>query len=222
MRIRHIAATIAAAALTLVASVPANAQYYEIANQLTNLITPALQGGVAYKGYVEVDGLAGLGTNRANFVGVSTSQGFRRSNWFFMGAGLGVDAVMTKELNISGGPNGSTTKAMIPVFTDFRFNIGSSDSRSIGAYVDIKVGASWLIGSGYLQLEDGILNNNTQFFLRPSVGVRIPVNAQKPAQAVNIGLTYQLLTSNFNYVYSYGRPNNVTLNNLGVSVSFEW
>lgn len=61
------------------------AQYYEITNQLTNLISPALSGSFNYKGYVEASGLAGVGHNRANFIGISTTQGFRYASWFYMG-----------------------------------------------------------------------------------------------------------------------------------------
>ena len=60
----------------------------------------------------------------------------------------------------------------------------------------------------------------TQFYFRPSIGVRIPINSQNPKQAVNVGLTYQLLTSNNNYTYWH--DNSVTLNNLGLTVGFEW
>ena len=50
--------------------------------------------------------------------------------------------------------------------------------------------------------------------------MRIPINSQNPKQAVNVGLTYQLLTSNNNYTYWH--DNSVTLNNLGLTVGFEW
>ena len=49
--------------------------------------------------------------------------------------------------------------------------------------------------------------------------MRIPVSAQKPNQAFNVGVTYQLLTSNNNYYYY---SNSLTLNNIGISVSYEW
>lgn len=49
------------------------AQYYEITNQLTNLISPALSGSFNYKGYVEASGLAGVGHNRANFIHLHNS-----------------------------------------------------------------------------------------------------------------------------------------------------
>lgn len=208
----------------------ANAQYYEIASQLPGLLQPALSGSLAYKGYVEASGLAGIGNNRANFIGVSTSQGFKYADWFFMGVGVGVDAAFVRsdgdyfadiapdERPDYWGHSSSRTKCMIPVFTDFRFNIG--DTQSVCAYIDLKLGAAWLIGDSYLRLNNGAyLSTATQFYMRPSVGVRIPVNKSKPAQAVNIGVTYQLLTSNNNY---YWNDNSVTLSNLGVTVGYEW
>lgn len=207
-------------AVTLTAtSVAARAQYYEIANQLTQVLSPALSGSMSYKGYVEASGLAGLGTSRANFLGISTSQGFRYSNWFFMGVGVGVDVAMSdapERQDVEG--NMSTTKAMIPVFTDFRFNIG--DMSKTGFFIDLKLGASWLIGSSYLRMQEAYMTTATQFYLRPTLGVRLPVNKNKPKQAFNIGVTYQLLTSNNNY-YWYG-GNSLSLNNVGLTLGYEW
>ena len=56
------------------------------------------------------------------------------------------------------------------------------------------------------------------FYLKPSMGLRVPVSSKNTSQALNFGVTYQLLTSN----YWYNSRNNVTLNALGVNVSYEW
>lgn len=201
------------------------AQYYQIANQLQQVITPALSGSLNYKGFVEMSGLAGLGHNRANVIDFSTPQGFQYSSWFFMGVGLGIDVVMAQQ------PEGWTpdpdygymsrsnaqTKVMIPVFSDFRFNIG--DRATTSFFIDIKLGAAWLMGSDYLRMADGFLSNSTQFYMRPTVGLRIPVSRERPDNAVNVGLTYQLITSNNNYYWS---SRSLSLNNLGLSVAYEW
>lgn len=201
------------------------AQYYQIANQLQQVITPALSGSLNYKGFVEMSGLAGLGHNRANVIDFSTTQGFQYSSWFFMGVGLGIDVVMAQQ------PEGWTpdpdygymsrsnaqTKVMIPVFSDFRFNIG--DRATTSFFIDIKLGAAWLMGSDYLRMADGFLSNSTQFYMRPTVGLRIPVSRERPDNAVNVGLTYQLITSNNNYYWS---SRSLSLNNLGLSVAYEW
>lgn len=207
----------------------ARAQFYEITNQLSQLVSPALSGSFNYKGYVEASGLAGIGSSRANFLGVSTSQGFKYSNWFFMGVGVGVDVVMAYEPdeypvydNIddrpSHSPNSATTKAMIPVFTDFRFNIG--DMRGLGFFIGLKLGAAWLIGDPYLGLPEGCITTATQFYMRPTIGVRLPVNKNNPKRAFNIGVTYQLLTANDNY-YIYNH-NSLSLNNVGLTLGYEW
>lgn len=202
-----------------------SAQYYQIANQLPQLISPALSGSLNYKGFVEVSGLAGVGHNRANVIDFSTTQGFQYSSWFFMGVGAGVDVVMAQQPQ-GWRPNpdydymyrGNTkTKVMIPLFSDFRFNIGPQEATSF--FIDFKVGASWLIGSDYLRMADGFMTNETQFYFRPSVGLRIPISKERPDHAVNVGVSYQLLTSNNNY---YWNDNSLTLNNLGVSISYEW
>lgn len=201
----------------------ADAQYYQIASQLSSLIQPALSGSLNYKGFVELGGTAGLGGNRANFVGISTTQGFTYSDWFFMGAGLGVDVAMSKGAPDDSGNaetygRGSTrTKAMIPVFSDFRFNIGSRENTSF--FIDLKIGAAWLLGSSYLELRDGGMSGQTQFYFKPSLGFRIPVDDRNSSHAINLGLTYQLLTNNSNWDWY---NNNITLNNLGFTIGYEW
>lgn len=214
------------AVLMLAAGHPAlHAQYYEITNQLTNLISPALSGSFNYKGFVEASGLAGVGHNRANFIGISTTQGFRYASWFYMGAGIGVDVVMAQQNDeISSRPDNpfyeyptTKTKAMIPVFSDFRFNIG--DPAKTSFFIDIKLGAAWMLGSSDLRMNDACMDNSTQFYMRPSLGVRIPVNSSNSSQAFNIGLTYQLLTTDYNYDWY---DNDVTLNNFGVTLAYEW
>lgn len=204
----------------------ANAQYYEIANRLPGLITPALSGSFNYRGIVEGHFLKGIGNYNADFFGVSTSQGFQYSSWFFMGVGIGLDMVTSHtdddygdwSMNYPSYANHSstTTGVMIPIFTDFRFNIGDSSKASF--FIDLKLGASFLIGRDYLRISNGYITNQEYFYLRPAIGVRIPVNSQNNKQAVTIGANYQLLTSN--YWSSWTR--NVTLNSLGVNVGYEW
>ena len=215
-----------AAVLAAGMAVPARAQYYEIANQLPSLISPALSGSMQYRGFVEASGLAGMGKNRANFLGISTSQGFQYASWFFMGVGMGVDVAMAQQDDRYGAwdPDdweyGGTakTKCMIPVFTDFRFRIGNDNS--VAAVIGLKLGAAWLLGDDDLMMKTAYMSNETQFYFRPSLGVRIPVSSQNPKQAVNVAVTCQLLTSNNNYTYWH--DNSVTLHNLGLTVGFEW
>ena len=220
------------AAIAVVATaLPSHAQYYEIANQLTNLISPALSGSMNYRGFVEAKGVAGIGQNRANFIGLSTTQGFQYASWFFMGAGLGIDMIRTSdgiepisdyygygsEYDRQYYVATSKTRAMIPVFSDFRFNIGSG-LKSASMFIDLKLGAAWLLGSKNLPLQDAVLTTGTQFYMVPSIGVRIPINQTNAKQAVNIGLAYELLTSN-NRFYTYNSP---TLNSIGMTIGFEW
>lgn len=202
----------------------ANAQYYEIANSIQSLIRPALTGGLNYKGFVEAEYLHGLGEYNCSFVGLSTVQGLRYSSWFFMGAGLGVQYVHTTPAEnwSQNWPAGyvahgtSTNGVMIPLFTDFRFNIGSASGAAF--FADIRVGASFLVGNNYLRIHNGYINGNEYFYLRPSIGVRIPVSMKHPKQAIDIGVSYQLLTNN--YWDSWNR--NVAINALGGNISFEW
>ncbi len=216
------------AAAMLGCSAAASAQYYELANQITNVLSPALSGSMNYKGYVDVSGVAGVGHNRANFIGISTTQGFQYSSWFFMGAGIGIDVAMAQDTDYSGRPDYDTpwwadraadkTKAMLPIFSDFRFNIGSGN-QDPSFFIDLKLGAAWLLGDNYLELRDVRMGNGAQFYFKPSLGVRVPLSSKNPKQAVNFGVTYQLLTSDNNYSW-YG--NSVTLSSFGATIGFEW
>lgn len=227
MTMKHLTSAIILASVAAFTAPSAEAQYYEIVNQLPNLISPALSGSMNYKGYVDVTGTFGVGNDRANFVGLSTSQGFQYSSWFFMGAGIGVDLATSSTSDqvynngnyYPGYPPLSRTKAMIPVFTDFRFNIGGNTGPSM--FIDIKAGAAWLLGRSYLELNNGALSNRAQFILRPSIGVRIPTNRNNPKNAMNVGVTYQLLTADNSWSYwnnNYGP----TLSSLGLTVGYEW
>lgn len=64
------------------------------------------------------------------------------------------------------------------------------------------------------------MTGDAQFYCKPALGVRIPVSSTNQRQAVNIGVAYELITSDNNY--NYWNDNNITLNCLGVSLSFEW
>lgn len=215
----------------LSSAITAKAQYYEIANQLPGLIQPMLSGSTNYKGFAEAHYLKGVGNYNADFLGASTSQGFQYRSWFFMGVGIGVDVLFSHKDTGFGNwaspdpsylnHSSATSGVMIPVFTDFRFNIGNKGKTSF--YADLKTGCSFLIGKDYVEINNGYLTNQQYFYLRPSVGIRIPVGeaSQKGGvnkKAVNVGIDYQLLTSN----YWCNRSRNVTLNSLGVSASYEW
>lgn len=222
----RILAVSAVVALASLSSAGLKAQYYEIANQIPNLITPALSGSFNYKGFVEGEYLHGVGDYQCDFAGISTVQGFRYSNWFFMGAGLGVQYVHTSQADDWGtdfkpgyeyeGHSSTNNGVMIPIFTDFRFNIGNPSGLTF--FIDVRIGASFLASDDYLRISDGYITNNEYFYLRPSMGLRIPLSSSAPRRAFDIGVSYQLLTGN--YWDSWQR--NATINALGVNVAFEW
>lgn len=202
------------------------AQYYEIANQIPSLIRPALSGSMNYRGFIEGGYSKTFGSNDADFIEFSTSQGFQYSSWFYMGVGLGAD-ILTAHRNDGWGSwnpdsqfdyNHPSTKSavMMPVFTDFRFTLG--DSMLASFYIDLKIGCSFLLSDRYIEIGNGFLTNQQYFYLRPTLGIRIPISKDHPKQAVDIGINYKLLTSN--YWYSWSRT--VSLNSLGASIAFEW
>lgn len=196
------------------------AQYTNIVNQAASLMQTAIMGGMRYRGYVDASYMGGFGNLQADFVGISTVQGVQYSDWFFMGAGLGVDLVYSKTDASYNGWFGDrktrTSGAMVPIFTDFRFNIGGNMGPSF--YIDIKAGGSFLIGKNYLAIENGYINGSEYFMLKPSIGLRVPVS-KDGRRSMNIGLTYQLLTCNY---WWYNNSNSGTLNSLGGTVSYQW
>ena len=205
------------------------AQYYQMANTLTNVITPAISGSGSYQGFVEAGYSHTLNPYPGDFVEISTSQGYRYKSWFFMGVGLGADILFARYKEswetdwypTHPTPDKAYTKkaVMVPLFTDFRFNIGAPPAQGkVSFFLDLKVGCSFLLANKYIEIGDGYLTNREYFFLRPSLGVRIPVSKNHPKQAVNIGVSYKLLTSN----YWNGYNNNITLQALGASLGFEW
>lgn len=213
-----------AGALAIGAATAADAQYYSMANQLMQTIQPALSGSTNYKGFIDATYVKALGSLDADVVGLSTSQGFAYSNWFYMGVGLGVDLFMSHtndNWGSSWGPENlhksTTTGVMIPLYSDFRFTVGNQSVA--GFFVDLKLGCSFLVGSDYIKISEGYLTNQQYFYLKPTVGVRVPIDPKKPGkQAFDIGVTYQLLTAN--YWNSYG--GNRAINMLGVNAAFEW
>lgn len=206
-------------------AMPTNAQIYEAINTLQSVISPALSGSGRYKGYVEGGYSHTIGKYNGDFLEVSTSQGYQYNNWFFMGAGLGVDVLFSHPGNhwnegMTTPPAGqrgyATTVAMLPLFADFRFLIGGT--TNISFFLDLKVGASFLLTNKMIAIGDGYLTNREYFFLDPSIGLRLPCNKKNSKQAVDVGVKYKLLTSNYWYNYN----NNITLQSIGAFIAFEW
>lgn len=219
-------AVAAAGIFSAVFSNDASAQYYEIANQIPQLIRPALSGSLNYKGFLEAGYSKTVGNYDADFLEISTSQGFRYSSWFYMGVGLGADILFSHPKDSWGSWNPetgfdtshsrTTTAVMLPLFTDFRFTLG--DSQGANFFIGLRTGCSFLLSDDYIKIGDGYLTNRQYFYLRPSLGLRIPVNSRNPRQAVDIALSYKLLTSD----YWYNRHHDVTLNGFGATLAYEW
>ncbi|MCH5239911.1 MAG: hypothetical protein J1F38_06780 [Muribaculaceae bacterium] len=213
--------------LLAVASLSATtyAQIYEAINTLQSVISPALSGSGRYKGYVEAGYSHTLAKYNGDFVEISTTQGYQYNNWFFMGAGLGFDLLLAHKGpnwgtgTIPSAPqNVSTTAPMLPLFADFRFLIANGNNSNISFFLDLKVGCSFLLLNKYIAIGDGYLTNREYFFLDPSIGLRIPCKKSNPKQAIDIGVKYKLLTSNYWYVNN----NNITLQSIGAFIAFEW
>ena len=216
--------------ILLVFPLPASSQYYAMANGLQTTLGPIISGSGFYKGFVEAGYSHTLGHYNGDFIEISTSQGYKYKSWFYVGAGLGVDILFAHKGNNWGngitpppdlekGDKALSTAVMLPIFTDFRFDIGTLTSSSRPSfYVDLKIGCSFLLSNKYIAIGDGYLTNQEYFFLRPALGIRIPVNSKKPKQAFDIGISYKLITSNYWVKYN----DNITLQALGANIAFEW
>lgn len=206
---------------------PVSAQYGEIVNGVTNVMMPAVRGGAGYKGFIEADYTQGFGRYRSNFVTLATSQGYMFNSWFYMGAGIGVDFLWST-VDTGWGNDWADTypewykhehtssAVMIPVFTDFRFLLGDMSSTSF--FLNLRLGAAFLCSDSYIQIRDGYLTNTNYFYCQPSIGIRIPVNSTNPRQAVDVGIHYRLMTSDYWSNWQY----NATINGLGINISYEW
>ena len=200
------------------------AQIYEGINALQSVISPALSGSGRYKGYVEAGYAHTLSHYNGDFFELTTSQGYQYNSWFYMGAGMGIDLLLSHKgnnWNDMETPNPyaksfTTTAPMLPLFADFRFLIG--DKSNISFFLDLKVGCSFLLTNKFVAIGDGYLTNREYFFLNPSIGLRMPCNKKNPKQAVDVGVKYKLLTSNYWYNYN----NNITLQGIGAFIAYEW
>lgn len=213
--------------LGVVGILSASAQIGDVVNGLTSVMLPAIQRGSGYKGYVEADYTCGVGNYRANFLTLSTSQGYQLTNWFYIGAGIGVDMLWSKINSgwgndwIDNNPHWyehekTNFAVLIPVFTDFRFIMGNQ--TDIGFYIELKCGAEFLCSNNYVKIRDGYLTNQNYFYFQPSVGFRIPTCKTRPRQAMDIGVHYRLMTSD----YWSNWQRNASLNGFGINVSYEW
>lgn len=211
-----------AIALTMMSGIAssASAQYYQIANQAANMISSIFTAGATYRGFFHTGFTRGMGNYEANVLEFTTTQGAQFTNWFYMGIGAGVDVMFTKENNdfnpSDRWPDQSFTSqgVMIPLYSDFRFNIGNNSKPSF--FADLRIGAAFLVGKDYIRINDGYIGQSECFYLRPTVGVRLPVSKSNPKLAVNLGLSYQLITT------EYWGGRNIALNSLGLTAGFEW
>ena len=124
-------------------------------------------------------------------------KGFKYANWFFMGVGAGVDIMLPNDHHDYYEPG-----VMVPLYADFRFLIG--DQSKVSANLDLRVGAAFPFNN---------LIGDENFYLRPSLGVRFPINKNKPKQALNVAFTYQLLVDGCHYWDRHS---------LGATIGFEW
>ena len=181
-----------------------------------------------YKGFVDAGYTFGVTKYHASMLSFATSQGYQFNEWFYLGPGLGLDFLFSRKSKTWGqgwddapGFNvnhpSSKSVVMLPVFADFRFLIANG-SNNCSFFLDMRVGASFLLSDKYIAIKDGFITDKTFFYLNPAIGISIPVSSEYTKRAIDISLTKKLLTSS----YWYRQNNNITLQLLGLNVAYEW
>lgn len=191
----------------------AHAQFGYMTNQLSEMLSPALSGSFNYKGFVDVAYLAGLGAKgeKADILEITTTQGFKYASWCYIGAGAGVNVLFPQSNNVNVR---NDVGVVVPLYADFRFNMGNSNQISL--FIDMKLGASFVLSSNDFYVGYHYMSNDPCLYLKPSLGIRLPINKNNPKQAVNLAVSYQLMTPRFS------NGINMNFNNLGATLAFEW
>lgn len=191
----------------------AKAQYYEMASHMTDMLWPALSGNANYKGYVEASYLKGIGEDRVDFVDISTTQGVKFANWFYLGVGAAVD-VMLPSVDYSNHKYDASI--MVPLYADFRFYVGNPSK--VGVNLDIRFGTAFVFDE--FPTTNGYLLEDENLYIRPTLSVRFPINKNKPKQAINVGVSYQLLLNEWESHYYFDDAK--AFHNVGATIGFEW
>ena len=174
---------------------------------------PALSGNLNYKGYIEASYLKGLGSDRVDFVDISTTQGIKYASWFYMGVGAAVD-VMIPSLDYS--RHRYNPSVMVPLYADFRFYIGSQSEVSVN--LDLRFGAAFVFDE--FPTNNGYLMEDENFYFRPTFSIRFPINKYRPKQAINLGFSYQLLLNAWDSDHYWDEAKD--FHNIGATIGFEW
>lgn len=182
-----------------------------------------------YKGFIEVGYGAGLGSFRAHQVDILTTHGVSFDDWF-IGVGTGVNLLFPNNNNLKSNSNWTSSSnrqyvnyqdnaVFIPLYVDFKYNFG--DSR-ITPFIDLKVGATFLVSENGVYINDGWMENRSSLYLSPTIGFRVPIAG---SAAFNFGVTYNLISQeyySFNYWDGPTYVDGISLNSLGCRLSLEW
>lgn len=180
-----------------------------------------------YKGFLEVGFTGGVGDLKANQLEILTTHGVQLGQNFFVGGGIGVNVLFPQNsYYVSSGvsprygnySSGSDNGVMIPLYFDMRV----SGHGRIAPFFDLKMGGAFIASDNLVVGDEAFDNDKACGYFSPTVGVRF---ALSPKSAVNIGVTYNLLTQR-DYYYDYDGyvydSDGPTLNSLGVRMSLEW
>lgn len=192
---------------------------------------------VGYKGFLEVGFAGGVSDHKANQLDILTTHGISAGN-FFLGLGLGVNILFPQDQTlksdmISSGYweyasdydyyNCTDNAVLIPIYLDFKYNFGNTSN--ICPFIDMKIGASFLVSDqDGAYIGEGWMDKDACFYFSPTIGFRVPLSNSRTA--LNIGLTYNLLSQKYRYFDDWsGREyynDGIVLHSLGARVSIEW
>ncbi len=176
---------------------------------------------VPYSGFVEMGFSGGVGEIHANQFEVLTTHGLQVNSNLFVGLGSGLQFQFNDVLDSTkfSGVSGDVSKTgvNIPLYVDFRVcPVYRRMSMPIQPFFDMKVGASFNVTGKRMVIHSGCIDRNTNFYMSPSVGFRVPVGYKT---AVNVGVTYNLTTQRY---IGLNKEGNIGLSSFGARISYEW
>lgn len=191
---------------------------------------------VSYKGFLEVGFAGGVSDHKANQLDILTTHGAAVGN-FFIGIGTGVNILFPQDNTLKSDMisegywdaasgyeyyNCTDNAVLIPLYVDFKYNFG--DMSAICPFVDLKLGCSFLVSDDDgAFIGDGWMDRDACVYFSPSIGMRIPLSGG--GAAMNIGVTYNLLSQKYRYFDEWNGPtynDGIVLSSFGGRISIEW
>lgn len=172
---------------------------------LTVLLMPFISFAKGFEPQVRVTGDIGMDSYKNNSFGADFVAGYRMTDVFRIGAGVGISYVdlLFEDAHFIGNhwfDKYKESAAYIPIFIDGKMNFTRSN---ISPYLNLNVGYAV-----YIPFSDYAKENKLGIFIQPAFGVDF--NAGKGALFVQIGYKYQIRSCDY-WVDTNGNYSQVSL-----------